>query len=74
MKKNIILCCVLTLLVCCASVASFAGNAPEPITLEPSILLKHETPYAGHGVAGDEVLLFNIEIQPTFTCGNPNKK
>ncbi len=44
--------------------ASFAQRTGAPITLGPSVLLKHEVPYAGHGVAGDEVLLFNIEIQP----------
>lgn len=70
MKKSVILYSVFTLLFCCVSVASFAGNAPEPITLEPSILLKHEIPYAGHGVAGDEVLLFNIEIQPPDISGS----
>ena len=64
MKGRSILCLALTVVLWCIPAASFAERTGAPITLGPSILLKHEIPYAGHGVAGDEVLLFNIEIQP----------
>lgn len=46
------------------SATAFSDGIKDPIVLKPSILLKHKTPYAGHGVAGDNILLFNIEIQP----------
>ncbi len=36
----------------------------QPIVFGPTILMQHATPYAGHGVAGDDTLIFNIEIQP----------
>lgn len=64
MKRTLILPSVLSLLFCCVSAPVLAGNSSGPIVLGPSILLEHEIPYAGHGVAGDEVLLFNIELQP----------
>ncbi len=64
MEKSVVLCWTLSVLLWCSPAASAAGATHDPITLGPSVLLMHDIPDAGHGVVGDEVLLFNVEIQP----------
>jgi hypothetical protein len=63
---------LVTLVTCTvAAAASAQATGPRPEVIGPSALLEREVPYAGHGVAGDRALLFNIEIQPPDISGPP---
>ena len=64
MTKNVVLSLIVCVSLWCSPAATDADWTHGPVTLGPSVLLMHDIPYAGHGVVGDEVLLFNVEIQP----------
>jgi hypothetical protein len=64
-----------TLVTCTVAAGAWAhGHGKNPQVIGPRALLQHEAPYAGHGVAGDRALLFNIEIQPPDISGPPGTR